>query len=734
MPTGRIHRRLRRWLPVCTLLLALLVGLSGTAAGNPIGTAQAFRLSLPMLRTAPPPPPPPAPRVDVWVQLGSSALAFPGERVRLNIFMRNIGTVDAGRITLRVPFNNNLAGFFTYHIDQAGGDRFLGVTNGNNAGIEVNRRIAPGQTHQVSMWFNLRNDVPDGAIFRLSADYQFGGVTGRTNQTNVTVLRTGGEIAGGFCGPFRGVDGKFSVSPVSGSRGTRFIFSSDCFVPGEEVVTWLNVTPGVVRPLDLRARADGGGRVVFQLDSSTLAPGDTYGLVASGRSSGLQILGPFIVTGTRAAGVAADPLIIQLPADAAPTLTFPLPSTLAELSAAPAQAATGGVSGQVVGESDVALNDVIVTAFNANREIVDATRSDASGAYALSGLRDGAYTIGFLASLSGDPTTALYASRLVPAVVSNGAVTTLNAGLTRGGYISGRVTGATAGDLPLEGVTVFVYDSTDTLAGVALTDATGVYTSTALLSGTYRVEFDPTRSSVPITTNYLGTTVNASVTAPAVTRDVDATLVAAETEIIQLSGRVTAADTSLPLANITVAVVEAETGEILEVTTTNFAGAYQTTAIPPGRYRIFALTMRANTEVAQRYVSAEYGSIVEQTSGGAVNGINFALQPGTQVNGRVTGVDTGAPLSGVSVTILNTDGVVLSLTETDTDGVYRTPAVGNGDYTLRFNTAAAEVTIASRYRGINQDLSITDSPEPLFGVDVQLEPWPDIVFLPSLGG
>jgi hypothetical protein len=728
MHAHRHHRRRWRWLPAFGLLLTLLVGLVGTAAGNPNSSpAQAFRLNLPLLSTAAPPPPPPAPRIDIWVQLGSSSLARPGDRVRLNIFMRNIGQVDAGTINLRVPFNNGLATFFTYHIDSAGGDRFLGVSNGNNVGLQVNRRIRPGQTHQVSLWFTLRTNVADGAVFRLSADYDFSGQVGRTNLTNVTILRSG-EITGGFCGPFRGVDGKFSVSPVSGVRGTRFIFSSDCFVPGEEVVTWLNVSAGVVRPLDLRARADAGGRVVFQLDSTTLAPADTYGLVASGRTSGLQILGPFIVTGTRSADSGGTPRIVQLPSDAPATLTFPLPSTLTS-----AQVATGGVRGSVTGDAGAPLEEVIVTAFNSAREVVDAVRSDAGGAYELSGLADGAYTIGFLASLSGNPTTALYASRLVPVVVSNGAIVALDAALTRGGYVSGRVVGAEAGNPPLEGVTIFIYDDADILAGVALTDADGLYTSTALLSGTYRVEFDPTRSSVPATTNYIGTSQSVSVTAPNVTADVNASLEYNGVNV-QLGGRITAADTSLPLANVTVAVLDAVTGAILAVTTTNFAGVYQTDPLPPGRFRIYALTVRADTEVAQRYVSALYSEEVEQTTGGARNDLNFTLERGTQVSGVVTSADTLEPLSGVSVTILNAEGVIISITETDAAGAYRTPAVGNGDYTLRFNTAAADVTIAARYRGTNQDLSITESPAPIEGVDVQLEPWPQIVFLPILGG
>jgi hypothetical protein len=717
MSFRRNPRQFWRQLLALTLLPTLLLSLIGVASSNP-APGQVSRLSLPLIQTAPappPPPPPPPPQVDIWVQLGSSSLARPGERVRLNIFMRNVGSVDAGAITLRVPFNTGLANFFTYHIDSAGGDRFLGVSNGNNVGLAVNRRIAPGQTHQVSLWFTLRNDASEGAIFRLSSDYQFGAVVGRTNQTNVTILR-GGELTGGFCGPFRGVNGRFSISPESGPRGTRFIFSSDCFLPGEEVVTWLNVAPGIVRPLELRARADGGGRVVFQLDSNTLLPGDTYGLVGSGLTSRLQILGPFIVTGgIRSADLASvgTPTIVQLPSS---TAAAEVPVTASQ----PAQDATGGVTGVITGDEAAPLNEVIVTVFNPAREIVDAVRSDADGRYTLSGLGDGTYTLGLLASLSGDPTTARYASQLFLLTIADGLVTTLDANLTRGGAISGQIVGADAGNPPLEGVTVFIYGQDDILAGIALSDASGVYTSTALLSGTYRVEIDPTRSLVAATTNYVGTTLEANVTAPATTADVNATLAVGGASV-QLGGQVTAQESGLPLANITIAVLDADTNAVLAFTTTNFAGVYQTAPLSPGRFRVYAITTRTDSELAQRYSSTVFTEVVEQSNGGR-NDVNFALALGTQVSGTVSSADASAPLEGVTVSILTEDGLILAITESDADGAFRVPAVPNGTYTLRFSTANSDDANTRSYQGSSQPITITDSPAPRIGIVVQLAP------------
>ena len=692
------------------LLLALAVSTAPPAAAQPVGSG--FAVALPLIANGPAQPP-----ISVWVALGSNSAARPGDRVRLNISMRNDGRTEARGITLRVPFDPAIADFFTFAIDTGRGDRFLGVSNGNNVGLEINRPIVAGQTYAVSLWFTIRSRASAGQVLRLASDFTFGTRSGRTNLVTVHVLNSG-EIAGGYCGPFRGVDGRMSVSPESGPSGTRFSFSSECFLPGEEVVTWLN-TPGGVQPLALRDRADSRGRVAFQLDSRSLAPADSYGLVASGRTSGLQVLGPFIVRGLRATDA-------ELPAARAAILA----ALAGEPPAAPAQVA-GGVAGRVTGEDGAGLNDVVVAALNSDGAITNAGRSDASGAYRIEGLADGDYTIMILASLSADPASAAYASQLRQVSVSGGAVVPLDVTLSRGGFITGRVTGAVSGSPPLEGVSVFVYNDRFLLSGIGLTDANGVYTTTALLSGPYRVEFDPTLSLVITATNYLSATVPAVVGAPNTTTGVDAALAFAG-DAIRIGGRVTAQDSGLPLANVTIAVTSADTGDILEMTTTNTFGHYQTSELPPGRFRVSALTTYADTALVRRYLGATYAEVIEQTTAGSRNGIDLSLVLGTQVSGTVTAADTGAPLPGVSVSVVTADGavgVVVATTQTAADGTYETPAVPNGTYIVRFATDQSEDALTPRYRDAAQRVVVGGTGKPLF-INIQLERLPVELYLP----
>lgn len=707
MSSSHAVHSIRRHLALALLLpLALAGSAASPAAGQPAGQ---FLIALPLVSNGPAQPP-----ISVWVALASNAAARPGDRVRLNISMRNDGRTEARGITLRVPFDPAIADFFTFAIDTGRGDRFLGVSNGNNVGLEINRPVVAGQTYAVSLWFTIRSRASVGQVLRLAADYTFGAQSGRTNQVTTHVLNSG-EIAGGYCGPFRGVDGRMNVSPESGPPHTPRSFSSECFLPGEEVVTWLN-TPTGVQPLALRERADSRGRVAFQLDGR-LAPSTSYGLVASGRTSGLQVLGPFIVTWLRSAetGLPADQAAIAALAGGPP--------------AAPAQAASGGAAGRITGEGGVGLADVVVTALNSDAAIVNAARSDAAGAYQLAGLADGDYTVMILASLSSDPASAAYASQLRQISVSGGAVTPLDVTLSRGGFITGRVTGAESASPPLEGVSVFVYNDRFMLAGIGLTDASGVYTTTALLPGPYRLEFDPTLSTVITTTNYLSATLTAAVGAPNTTTGVDATLAFAG-DAIRIGGRVTAQDTGLPLANVTVAVTDADTADILEMTTTDTFGRYQTSELPPGRFRVAALTTYADTALVRRYLGATYAEVIEQTTAGSRNGIDLSLAPGTQVSGTVTAADTGAPLPGVSVSVIAGAGGIVATTQTGEDGTYETPAVANGSYTLQFATDTSEDELTVRYREATRDLTVAASPEPVLGFDLQLERLPAEVFLP----
>lgn len=110
--------------------------------------------------------------------------------------------------------------------------------------------------------------------------------------------------------------------------------------------------------------------------------------------------------------------------------------------------------------------------------------------------------------------------------------------------------------------------------------------------------------------------------------------------------------------------------------------------------------------------------MIEQTVGGIRNDVNFTLTRGTQVSGMITAADTGLPLAGVQVRVLDAGG-------------YRTSAVGNGSYTMRFSTAYNERPDAVGDLDLTRPITVSASPEPLTGLDAALEPWPFRAYLPA---
>src|SRR5439155_1214303 len=123
---------------------------------------------------------------------------------------------------------------------------------------------------------------------------------------------------------------------------------------------------------------------------------------------------------------------------------------------------------------------------------------------------------------------------------------------------------------------------------------------------------------------------------------------------------------------------------------TDASGNYATPAVlPTGTYY-------ARTSNSLGYIDELYNDITcvgcNQTIGapipvaaGITNGnINFSLQAGGPVSGRVTAAATGAALSGVSVTVYAGNGSPVAFGFTDASGNYTTSAgLATGTYYAR---------------------------------------------------
>ena len=169
------------------------------------------------------------------------------------------------------------------------------------------------------------------------------------------------------------------------------------------------------------------------------------------------------------------------------------------------------------GSDEPAAPGVTVNLYDANNTLVDTAVTDANGFYSFTDLLAGAtYTVEFVKPADTVFTTPNNAGDAVDsdAAITDGKVTvtappdgansattpddpTIDAGLVElvsiGDYVwfdANRDGIQTAGELPVAGVTVNLYDSNNALAGTAVTDANGFYSFTGLIGGaTYTVEF-----------------------------------------------------------------------------------------------------------------------------------------------------------------------------------------------------------------------------------------------------
>ncbi|MFA9272204.1 MAG: carboxypeptidase regulatory-like domain-containing protein, partial [Baekduiaceae bacterium] len=318
-------------------------------------------------------------------------------------------------------------------------------------------------------------------------------------------------------------------------------------------------------------------------------------------------------------------------------------------------------------------------------------RTDADGAYAITHLAPGAYTVSYYpcsGTVGGPYVSEWWDDTLIP---SEADVITLAAGETRDGVdatlaagatIGGRVTGA--GDAPLQGVCVRVQWATGAATYTA-TDADGRYAVGGLPAIGYKVQFDPCGA-----TNHLGewwsdkpdeaSADTVTLTEGATRSDIDAAL----TPAMSISGRVTSAG-GTPLQNACVAVQGTQSGS----TTTSASGEYAILGLRPGTYKV-----KFTACAAGNYVTEWWNDKPTDTTADAITladgtnrtGIDARLTTGATVSGRITGT-RGAPLQTACVSVQGSSGSGQSLT--DASGDYTVTGLGAGTYKAYFSACNA---------------------------------------------
>lgn len=280
-------------------------------------------------------------------------------------------------------------------------------------------------------------------------------------------------------------------------------------------------------------------------------------------------------------------------------------------------AATGSISGTVTSASTHAgLGGVEVCAVEelyAGGSEGSCVFTGSTGAYAIGSLAEGAYRVHFWprhgSGLNYLP--QYYAHREFwnydPVSVGVAATTGVDAELTEGGSIEGRVTSELDGT-PLGGVEVCAkYEYEDREPGCAVTDTDGRYLIVGLWDWEYRLQFFPERSGLPYFRSYGGLVgydaetedwpqaEPVPVSLGQVTSGVDQTL----KPDAEIKGFVTAAADGHGLAGILVCVAPAlelsklDFWQEAKCTRTNGGGAYSIDRLEGGGYKVlFSVELR----------------------------------------------------------------------------------------------------------------------------------------------
>jgi len=237
------------------------------------------------------------------------------------------------------------------------------------------------------------------------------------------------------------------------------------------------------------------------------------------------------------------------------------------------------------------------------------------------------------------------------------------------------------GESPMSGIVVELLDSNGNVIATTTTGPTGTYSFENLPAGPYTVrESDPS--------GYTSTTPN---TVPVTVSGGSTSIVNfGDQPIGSVSGIVYVdrdgdgvQDPNEPgIGGVTVRLLDSN-GNVVATTTTSGSGTYSFPNVPPGNYTVSETDPAGYTSTTPNQVP------VTVPAGGAANA-NFGEQPIGSISGVVfndiDGDGQQGPnepgLSGVSVTLYDSDDNVVASSTTGPDGSYLFPGVSPGTYTV----------------------------------------------------
>lgn len=367
----------------------------------------------------------------------------------------------------------------------------------------------------------------------------------------------------------------------------------------------------------------------------------------------------------------------------------------------------GWIAGRVTGaDSGAPLYNLTVFVFDEAGDTVSTVYTDETGHYAAFGLGTGSYFV--RAGASYYYHNAGYAPQLFSGIlceegcdVLSGTPVPVVAGLPSSGVdfaltplgdITGTVTDAATG-LPVAGAMIYVWTSWSWYEFSATTDAQGNYRVQRVPSGTVRVLAADARYRDELYDNIPceqftcspdeGTPV--SVAAGTTTEHIDFAL----DQLGTVKGRVTRAADGQPLQNVAVRLYRpSETSYAYAYS--NAAGYYEIVGRAAGTY--FARTADSPSELVDELYdnipcepscTPSTGTPITVVEGQTTAGIDFALETGGTIAGRVTDEQTGTPVPSYRVTAFDATGTAVSMMTTASDGSFTLRGLPTGSYFVR---------------------------------------------------
>jgi hypothetical protein len=242
----------------------------------------------------------------------------------------------------------------------------------------------------------------------------------------------------------------------------------------------------------------------------------------------------------------------------------------------------GSISGLVTdAETGSGISGVAISLWDSGNMISQSGRTtDSSGAYTISGLLSGAYTLTFSAPGYISMTNPGTVTVSIPDVITG-----VNAALVRGGGISGRVTDSITG----QGVADVSISAVGNSSGSGLSDSNGDFAITGLSSGSYRLYFDARdNGSTSYGTGWYSDSkqpaaiADVSVIAPAITGGIDISIPRKGA----ISGRVTDRVSNKPLRWFHVTAYDSITGASAGWGYSNSDSTYTINGLSDGVYRV----------------------------------------------------------------------------------------------------------------------------------------------------